>query len=134
LYSPEFQAALNGRRAEVWGAGIDRLRNLIPKALDALAEELEKADNPNRLKAAVEVLKLVQLPEGWQQVGPAEAEGIVRQVVKARRAQTPGLMDELAEQGKGLPPFDKHMDDTWRELEERANEPDDEGAEGAQVA
>src|SRR6516162_3182970 len=99
LYSPEFQAALNRRRAEVWGAGIDRLRCLIPKALDALAEELEKADSPNRLKAAVEVLKLVQLPEGWQQVGPAEAEGIVRQVVKARRAQTPGLMDELAEQG-----------------------------------
>jgi hypothetical protein len=126
LYSPEFQAALNRRRAEVWGAGIDRLRSLVPKALDALAEELEKPDSPNRLKAAVEVLKLAQLPDGWQQVGPVEAEGIVRQVVRARRAQSPGVFDELTDQGKGLPPFDKHMDETWRELEERANESGEE--------
>src|SRR6516162_1193456 len=53
LYSPTFQSALNRRRAEVWGAGIDLLRCLVPKALDALAEELEKADSPNRMKAAV---------------------------------------------------------------------------------
>jgi hypothetical protein len=134
LYSPTFQSALNRRRAEVWGAGIDLLRSLVPKALDALAEELEKADSPNRMKAAVEVLKLAQLPYGWQQAGPIEAEGIVRQVVKARRAEAPGLMDELAEQGKGLPPFEEHMADTWRELEERANEPDGEGAKGTEVA
>jgi hypothetical protein len=117
LYSPEFQATLNRRRAEVWGAGIDRLRSLVPKALDALAEELEKADGPSWLKAAVEVLKLAQLPDVWQQVGPMEAEAIVRQIVQARRAQTPGFLDQLADQGKDLPPFDQHMDDTWRELE-----------------
>jgi hypothetical protein len=33
-----------------------------------------------------------------------------------------------------LPPFDKHMDETWRELEDRANEPDDEVAKSAEVA
>jgi hypothetical protein len=126
LYSPEFQAALNRRRAEVWGAGIDRLRSLVPKALDALAEELEKADSPNRLKAAVEVLKLAQLPEGWQQVGPVEAEAIVRRVVEVRRSQAPGFLDELTDRDKHLPPFEEHMADTWREMEERANEPDDE--------
>jgi hypothetical protein len=126
LYSPTFQAALNRRRAEVWGAGIDRLRNLIPKALDTLAEELEKPDGPNRLKAAVEVLKLAQLPEGWQQVGPVEAEAIVRQVVEVRRARAPGFLDELADRDKDLPPFEQHMEDTWRELEKRANETDDE--------
>jgi hypothetical protein len=124
---------LNRRRAEVWGAGIDRLRSLVPKALDALAEELEKADGPNRLKAAVEVLKLAQLPEGWQQVGPMEAEAIVRQEVEVRRAQAPGFLDELADRDKDLPPFEQHMEDTWRELEKRASEPDDEGAKGAEV-
>jgi hypothetical protein len=130
LYSPAFQAALNRRRAEVWGAGVDRLRCLVPKALDALAEELEKADGPNRLKAAVEVLKLAQLPEGWQQVGPMEADAIVRLVVKARRAEAPSFLDGLVDQGKDLPPFEEHLADTWRELNERANQPDDEDAEG----
>ena len=64
LYDPVFQAALNLRRAEVWGAGIDRLRSLIPKALDALAEEVESKDNPNRLKAARGVLRIAQLSAG----------------------------------------------------------------------
>ena len=67
-----------------------------------------------RNEAAVEILRLAQLPAGWHQIGPAEAEEIVRQIVKARRAQTPGLSDTLAEDGKGLPPFEQHMADTWR--------------------
>jgi hypothetical protein len=134
LYSPTFQAALNQRRAEVWGAGIDRLRCLIPKALDALAQELEDRDSPNRVKAAVEILRLAQLPAGWHQIGPAEAEEIVRQIVKARRAQTPGLLDTLAEDGKGLPPFEQHLADTWRELEEKANETDEANFDGERVA
>src|SRR5262245_29410682 len=40
LYDPVFQAALNRRRAETWGVGIDKLRSPIPKALDVLAEEI----------------------------------------------------------------------------------------------
>ena len=79
-----------------------------------LADEVENKDSPNRVKAAVEILRLAQLPAGWHQIGPAEAEEIVRQIVKARRAQTPGLSDTLAEDGKGLPPFEQHMADTWR--------------------
>src|SRR6516162_5854945 len=74
LYSPEFQATLNRRRAEVWGAGIDRLRSLIPKALDALAEEVASKESPNRFKAAVELLKLAQLPSGTAGIGPTDAE------------------------------------------------------------
>ena len=46
LYDPVFQAALNRRRAEVWGAAADRLRSLIPRALDALAAVLEDASHP----------------------------------------------------------------------------------------
>src|SRR5215510_9330202 len=48
LYDPVFQAALNACRAEVWQASIDRLRSMLPQALDKLAEELSRADNPDR--------------------------------------------------------------------------------------
>src|SRR5262249_40639442 len=41
LYDPHFQAALHRRRAEIWGAAGDRLRSLVPKALDSLAGILE---------------------------------------------------------------------------------------------
>jgi hypothetical protein len=122
LYDPVFQAALNQRRAEVWGAGCDRLRALVPKALDALADELDNKDNPNRLKAAVEVLKLAQLPAGKAGIGATDAEEIVRGVVVTRRDRARGPLHDFAEDGKGLPPFDEHIRDTWSELEALAHE------------
>src|SRR5215831_4625697 len=82
LYDPVFQAALNIRRAQVWGSGIDRLRSLIPKALDALADELENRDSPNRLKAAGEILRLAQLPADALKTGPTDPEEIVRRIVE----------------------------------------------------
>jgi hypothetical protein len=124
-YSPGFQAALNRRRAEVWGSGVDRLRALIPKALDVLAEELDKPDSPNRLKAASEILRLAQLPGGSGEVGPTDAESIVRAIVTQRRRDAPGILDGvLEEQSKALPPFDKHMEETWQELEAAAAGPE----------
>lgn len=76
LYSPTFQAALNVRRAEVWSTGLLRIQGLIPKALDVLAEELGKADSPNRLKAAIELLRLV--PPNGPIIGPTDPDEIVR--------------------------------------------------------
>jgi hypothetical protein len=126
LYDPHFQAALNCRRREVWGAGIDRLRSLIPQALDALAEELQKADNPNRFKAAVEVLRLAQVPGGTQDIGPGDPEQIVRRIVQGRRDSAPGLLDDAFNTDKGLPPIDQHTEETWRELEALAAETDEQ--------
>ena len=40
LHDPAFQAALNARRQEVWGASADRLRSLVPRAIDTLATRL----------------------------------------------------------------------------------------------
>jgi hypothetical protein len=125
LYDPAFQAALNGRRAEVWSAGIDRLRCLIPKALDALAEELEDRDSPHRLKTASEILRLARLPSGGLGIGPTEAEEIVRRVVTERRQRAHGPLDDLLDNDKGLPPFDRHLADTWRELEALASAPEE---------
>jgi hypothetical protein len=50
-----FAAELNRRRHEVWDASLERLRSLVPLALDALAEELQGA---RRLRAAAAVLGL----------------------------------------------------------------------------
>jgi hypothetical protein len=132
LYDPVFQAGLNQRRAEVWSVGIDRLRSLIPKALDALADELENRDSPNRLKAATELLRLAQLPDGALQTGPTDADDIVRQVVQRRRKQAHSWLDDVLDDGKNLPPFDRHMADTWQELESLANEPDTPPPDGEQ--
>src|SRR5262245_24151577 len=83
LYDPVFQGALNQRRAEVWGAGIDRLRSLIPRALDALAEALESAHPPAKFRAACAVLALVKFPAPVP-TGLMSAEEILATLVKAR--------------------------------------------------
>jgi hypothetical protein len=129
LYDPVFQAGLNRRRWEVWGSGIDRLLSLIPKALDALAEELENKGGRNRVKAALELLRMIGLPSGVAQAGSTDPEAIVRGIVKGRREAAPGGLDDLFEDGKNLPPFDKHLAEVWAELEARANEPDEAAAE-----
>ena len=124
LYDPVFQAALNRRRAEVWSCGVDRLRSLIPKALDALADTLEDRDHPHRVKAAAELLRLVPLADGARAIGPTDAESVVRLVVEQRRRTARGPLDDLLEDGrKGLPPYDEHLEATWRELDAQVAEP-----------
>jgi len=86
LYSPEFQAALNVRRAEIWSVGAARIQSLIPKALDVLAAELDNAQSPNRLKAAFELLRLV--PPGGPAIGPTDPDEIVRGRVAELRKRT----------------------------------------------
>ena len=60
-YDPVFAAELNRRRTELWGGAVDRLRALIPRALDALEEEL--ASGKHRVKAALEILRICNLGE-----------------------------------------------------------------------
>lgn len=54
-----------------------------------------------------------------------DPERVVREVVEKRRSRAHGPLDGLFDDGKGLPPFDKHMEDTWRELEALASAADD---------
>ena len=49
-----FRAGLNGRRQELWDANCDRLRSMLPDAVEALATELRNGD---RLKAAALILR-----------------------------------------------------------------------------
>jgi hypothetical protein len=121
-YDVVFQAALNVKRAEVWGAAADRLRSLVPRALDTLADMLhEDADPPLRVKAAAEVLRLAQLPPASSGIGPTDPEAIVKQVVEERRTQTPDGLDALLQSTKGLPPLAEHTEQVWCELEALAN-------------
>ena len=120
LYSPHFQAALNERRRAVWAAGLDRLRALVPLALDAVADELANADRPNRLKAAFGLLKLVPLDA--VPFGPTDPDVIVRGVVAERRRDARGPFDDTLDAHKGLPSPDDHARQVWDELAAKAGE------------
>lgn len=119
LYDVAFQAALNRRRAEVWSEGAERLRSLVPKALDALAAELDR--RPNRLKAALALLKMAEPPA----IGPSEPDAVLAAIVEARRQAARGVFQELMDDGKGLPPFPDHVEQVRQELAEKLAVPDD---------
>lgn len=53
-----FRAALNCRRQELWAESADRIRALLPKALDVLGDELE---GDKRLAAAVHIMRMAGL-------------------------------------------------------------------------
>jgi hypothetical protein len=55
-HDADFQAALNRRRRYLWQSFEDRLRGLLPKALDVLETELETGEK--RIQAALAILKL----------------------------------------------------------------------------
>jgi hypothetical protein len=67
---------------------------------------------------------LAQLPGGSGGIGPAEPERIVRAIVTQRRKDAPGVFDGLLEDGKGLPPYEQHLQEVWQELDAAAAEPD----------
>jgi hypothetical protein len=118
-HDPVFQTALNARRTEAWRAGIDRLRSMVPKALDALADELARSDNPARCKIALDMLRLAKLTDISPQ-GPEEPEAVVRLAVNRERQAARGPLDDLSERHKGLPGYEEHLAQKWAELEKKA--------------
>jgi hypothetical protein len=123
LYDPVFQAGLNARREEVWGAGIDRLRSLVPKALEVLSGELTKEDSPNRLKAALEVLRLVRVPVREPE-GPTDPEAIVKALAYIRWKNTPSNTESYLESLDGRPSMASVVEATWKELDSKLHEPE----------
>jgi|ETNmetMinimDraft_16_1059900.scaffolds.fasta_scaffold123608_1 transposase len=58
----EFIAELEHRRRDLWGTQVDRLRQLVSKAVDVLAEDIQlKDDLKLRQAAAVHILRSVGL-------------------------------------------------------------------------
>jgi hypothetical protein len=79
LYDPHFQAELNRRRKEVWGASVDRMRTLLPKAFDTL----ERAIDEGSYRAALELIKLAGLDGVAGVIGTDDAEKIIKEQKKA---------------------------------------------------
>ena len=80
-HNPVFAAALNTRRTELWGHSIDRLRGLLPKALDVLEGALDKGD----VRTAWRVVELASMREdkglGPSTIGPTSPEGVAAEQV-----------------------------------------------------
>ena len=114
LYSPHFQAALNDRRQVIWAGGLDRLRSLVPTALDALADELRPGSS-NRLQAALGLLKLVPLPSAVP-AGPTDANEIVRRIVDERRANTRDPLDDALGMSRGKNSYVEDVRQAWDDL------------------
>lgn len=74
LYDAYFQAELNQRRKEVWGASADRIRALLPKALDTL----EKAIDEGSYQAALAVVKMAGLDGVAGKIDTDDAEEIIK--------------------------------------------------------
>lgn len=102
-YHPEFCAALNARRREVFGQAGDRLRVLLGKALDVLAHELDnQARDEWQVKVALKILDFAGGPVLANQVaatGPEDAEELLAQ--EAGRRHGDGLSRLLAGGGPG---------------------------------
>ncbi|MDN5363594.1 MAG: hypothetical protein PWQ91_655, partial [Eubacteriales bacterium] len=115
LYNPYFQAELNRKRKEVWGAAVDRFRSLLMKALDTVEKALDEGD----AKTAIELLRMAGLDMtrdggtlGTYLVGEDDPEKIVEQLAEAKRRE------ELFRAFP--PPTDWEKRNTLEELEELA--------------
>jgi hypothetical protein len=62
----------------VWGAAADKLRSLLPKALEVIERELERED----VKVALDIVKLAGVKVGT--IGPHNPEEIVAAEARTR--------------------------------------------------
>lgn len=108
-YSPEFRAALAARRAEVWGAAADRLRALIPTALDAVADALADDTNPDRARVALALLRLVG-PLPVAPTAPTDPAEYVRREVETEIARTPTAKERFRDRVDGLPSYEERTE------------------------
>lgn len=94
-----FIAAVNAERLDLWEGHKDRLRSLVPKALDVLARGLDHADPRVSLAAARDVLKSVSLADC--RPDPATTEEDVRLNLEGKAAdrckrRSANVLDSIA--------------------------------------
>src|SRR5262249_25750987 len=115
LYSPQFRAALADQRAAIWGASADRLRALLPKALDLLGAAIEEAEPSDRVTIALAVLKLAG-PLPLMPTAPTDPEAYVREAVEQERKQMRSDNDDMLDAMFGRPVYSRHMDTVRKRL------------------
>ena len=87
-----FRAGLNGRRQELWDANCDRLRALLPDAVEALATELRNGD---RLKAAALILRACGAYALAAPMAPTDPEEI--ELADRERASSQSMRSSIAD-------------------------------------
>lgn len=84
-YDIHFQAELNRRRKEIWGASVDKIRAIVPKAMERLEKEL---DSENGGKIALEIIKLAGVESKLiMNVGHDEADKILTELAEQKMNQ-----------------------------------------------
>jgi hypothetical protein len=76
-HDPEFMAALNQRRADVWGESADRLRALLPQALDVLEGSLAVSRDPKVALAVLQLAGLGKVELALGRPGPTDPDGVL---------------------------------------------------------
>ena len=114
LYSPEFQAALAVRRADLWCAAGSRFRLLLAKSLGILADALDDATNTDRVTVALAVLKLAGPPPN-PPAGSLNPDDYVRDLVEQER-QRVRLADVSSDYLFNLPDIEEHENTVRKRL------------------
>jgi hypothetical protein len=79
---PFFAAELNARRRELWRAGQDRLRSMVPAALAAVARGLV---GDQGWKVGLKLLEMAGCPGDYGQTGPVDPAVFLDEAALARR-------------------------------------------------
>jgi hypothetical protein len=89
-HDPAFIAALNTRRADLWGHSADRLRALVPRALTALEHALDTNADP---RVALDLLKLAGVADAGAplgKMGPTSPDEVLTaEILRQREANDP---------------------------------------------
>lgn len=84
-YDIYFQAELNKRRKEIFGASIDKMRALVPKALERLEQEF---DSKYGWKIALEIIKLAGLESNHiKNIGHDNSDKILNELAEKRMTE-----------------------------------------------
>lgn len=84
-YDLDFQAELNKKRKEIWSSSIDRLRALVPLAIERLEQEIE---NTHGWKVALEVIKIAGIEsQHVKNTGHETSEKILNELAESRATQ-----------------------------------------------
>lgn len=122
-HNPWFKAELGQRREELWSGAKDRLRSMLPFALDAVERKL-KSEAEDSWKAGLSLLKLAGMDDAHlDNTGPTNPESIIDAKVRARR---PSSVDELIADLDGGPVTDRERREALEGLEELGAFPDHE--------
>lgn len=111
-----FQAELNRRRKDLWGASKDRMRSLIPKAIDRLEKSIGDDTDRNGPKVALEVIRATGLHSdaecSFVERASDDPRELAEDIVKKRRRKSSGLLGDPFWE-----PFEDDIDEVLKEMQ-----------------